>query len=430
MGSSVGLPPLNRRFTYAFSRPDQVSNRRSGPPWVGKNQFLNFVFSDDQLTDEAEEKILKDPIFDKFFPEIRYAAYLYGAFTVTDNPELLYNNIDQGEDVEILSIVNGEFKVLHLKDIRDTCKLPHKYILGCRACIDEETVEDVDYCAVRCLHAQHRQTIPEELLEETRNWKHLKKKIGDFVFVSPSSVRRRTFSSRIVGLNDIEFDAPEGHLERRQTAMATRGQRQEFKKEHCAICLMSSVCGQGQWCDRQYDKAETEYYTDILERATIPFTDKQLCILLINSGRLSKRYERKESYMTFKYRNGGLEYVVGDIHHGHEESLTYKEAIKILKTHGEFFEPPKFKVTKKLKALLVTTVSIQENRGPSRGWGHHTFPVRFTTCMPLSEKFTQYYYRGHRMREGLSVENLRDIYSAEHRIPLVPGTTIPRTGRT
>jgi hypothetical protein len=128
--------------------------------------------------------------------------------------------------------------------------------------------------------------------------------------------------------------------------------------------------------------------------------------------------------------NGALEFVVGGIHRGCEKALTYREALKLLKERGDFCEPPKFKVTQKLKALLVATTSIQENRGPSHGWGHGRFPVRFTKYQVGPETFTQYYYRGHRMREGLSVTNLQDIYRATYRIPLVVGTAILRMDRT
>lgn len=427
MGSITELPALNRRFTYAYGSPRHVSPRRHKPPLAYGEQHLYFVFSDEDLTDEDEETLLGDPLFDTFFPEIRYGAYLFGDFSITDDPALLYNNIE--EDVEISSVINGEYRLLQLKDIREACSLPQKYILGCSACMDEETAYNIDYCEARRLRERRYKTLPQELIDEVYSWKHLKKKIGDFTFVSPSSVQDKVFASRIIGLQDIDFSAPEGHRERRREASATQEKGREFKKEHCSICLMSSACGQGQWCDRRYDKAESAYYADISDRATIPFTDKQMRVLLYNSGPIG-RYNRRDSYLTFRYLNGALEFVVGGIHRGCEKALTYREALKLLKERGDLYDPPKFKVTQKLKALLVATTSIQENRGPSHGWGHGRFPVRFTKYQAGPETFTQYYYRGHRMHEGLSVTNLQDIYRATYRIPLVVGTAIPRTDRT
>ena len=427
MGGVTELPALNRRFTYAYDSPFHMSPRRHRPPLAHGERHLYFVFSDEDLTDEAEEELLRNPLFDMFFPEIRYGAYLFGNFSITDDPALLYNNME--ENVEISSIINGEYRLLQLKDIREACSLPQKYILGCTACMDEETEYSIDYCEARRLRERRYKTLPQELIDEVYGWKHLKKKIGDFTFVSPSSVQDRVFASRIIGLRDIDFSAPEGHRERRREAAATQEKGREFKKEHCSICLMSSACGQGQWCDRRYDKSESAYYTDIVDRATIPFTDKQLRVLLYNSGPIG-RYNRRDSYLTFRYLNSVLEFVVGDIHHGREKNLTYREALKLLKERGDLCEPPKFKITQKLKALLVATTSIQENRGPSHEWGSRSHPVRFTKYAMGPETFTQYYYRNHRMQEGLSVKDLQDVYRATHRIPLAVGTAIPRMDRT
>jgi hypothetical protein len=430
VGSVTELPPLNRRFTYAYSDTNHVSGRRHRSPSVHGEQHLYFVFSDEDLTDDLEEALLRDPAFDFFFPEIRYGAYIYDCFSITDDPGLLYTNIDRGENIEIASVIRGEYRLLQLRDIRDACPLPHKYVLGCKTCMDEETEYNVDYCEARRLREQRLKTLPQEHIDEVYNWKNLKKKIGDFVFVSPSTVQEKVFTSRIVAPRDIDFSQPERHLERRQEGMVTRGKRRDFRKEHCSKCLVSGVCYQGTWCDRRFDKTENEYYTDILERTNIPFTDKQIRILLYNSGELSKRYGRRQSYLSFRYVNGSLEFVVGDIHHGNERALTYREALKILEEQGSLLEPPKFKITKKLKALLATTTTITENRGPKTGWGHHHYPVRYTTYSSGQERFTQYYYRYHRMKEGVNVEDLQDIYREEYKLPFIPGTFIPRTDRT
>lgn len=429
--STTPLPPLNERFTYAFSGVSHYSRHRD----LGIDSLLYFVFNE-TLSPEEAERLIRDPVFDDFFGAVRYGAQLDEGYVITDDLNVMIPGFSEEEDQQVPCVMNGEYRVLHPKRSVDGCKLPQRHILGCGECLEEERHPDLSYCEVKHLYEKREKRVPRSVVSDLREWRHLRKKIGKYTFVSPSCVQDKMhFVGRVVGVNHVNFEAPEEHREARQEIAETQERLRQFREEHCTTCLTRGLCGtaSARWCDSKFDKTEEEYGEDILRRAIIPFTDDEFWYLFEHAGELRKPYKRKRSYVTFRYRDG-LEFVLG--HHYSprldERPLDFKRAKEIIEEHRFDPKPTRpwgIKPTPHLKALLVAMAAIRESPSGSadKYYQRYKLPVRYIVPDPHDyHELVQVCFTNSNTTTRFTTKSLVDIYRTYRHIPFVRPTPIDR----
>lgn len=429
--TTLPLPPLNERFTYAFSSVH--SYRRSTE--LGNDSLLYFVFNDTPSPEEAEH-LIRDPVFDDFFGAVRYGAQLEEGYVITDDLNIMAPGFSGEDDQEVPCVMNGEYRVLHPKHSVDGCKLPQRHILGCEECLDEERHPDLVYCEVKHLYEKREKRVPRSIISDLRGWRHLQKRVGKYTFVSPSCVQDRMhFVGRVVGINRVNFEAPEEHREARQEIAETQERLRQFRETHCTTCLLRELCctSSARWCNSKFDKTEEEYAEDILHRAIIPFTDDEFWYLFTNSGELKTPYKRKRSYVTFRYRDG-LEFVLGHLYSPRrdERPLDFKRAREIIEGHRfspRAVLPLDVKRTTHLKALLVSMAAITESPAGSadKYFQKYKLPVRYIVPDPHDyHELMQVCFTDHHTTTRFSAKKLIDLYRTYRHIPFVRTTPIDR----
>lgn len=429
--STKPLPPLNERFTYAFSGISKYDRH----PSVGYTSLLYFVFNDAPSPEEAEQ-LIQDPVFNDFFGAIRYGAQLETGYVITDDINVMIPGFNEEEEQQVQCVMNGKYRVLHPRNAVDGCKLPQRHILGCGECLEEERHPDLTYCEVKYLYETREKKVPRSVVSDLHEWRHLQKKIGKYTFVSPSCVQDKVhFVGRVVGITGVNFEAPEEHREARQEIAETQERLRQFRETHCTTCLCRDLCGSSsaRWCDSKYDKSEEEYSEDILKRAIIPFTDDEFWYLFENAGELKKPYKRKRSYVTFRYRDG-LEFVLGHMYSPRQDErpLDFKRAREIIEGHR--FDPrstmPRgVQRTPHLKALLVAMAAITESPAGSadKYFQRYRLPVRYIVPDPHDyHELVQVCFTDSHTTTRFSAKKLIDLYRTYRHIPFVRKTPIDR----
>lgn len=433
MGRSIrDLPIPELRFTYAFSNTHTIRRKKGSRTATTSDTYVYLLFNVPP-NEQDEEKLLRDPIVASLFPGTRFGTQLDEHYAITNDVSALSPGFADDKEQRATCIEGDQFFVLDPKEIHNACALPHKYILGCSDCLEEEDDDENAHahCRVKKLYDARADYVTEELQEDVQAWKHLKVKVGDYTFITPTYTQQRSnFAGRIVGINSVDFTNPEWHQEQRQAAAQTRARHEAFIKAECdAKCLFQAKCNKGRnYCSGAYDQTEKAYYDHILSRAIVKFTNKQIQYLLAHSGILDKKYNRREAYLSFRYRDG-LEFIIGDIHRGRTRSLTFKEAQEIIKTHGrELGEGRRsFPVTKKLKALLIVLSIFDESPSMNSGWHRTTYPVRHLEYSPWCKEFVQYYYsKKHGVTSWtLRASELAHVYGPYQRVPFVQKSQSP-----
>lgn len=412
-------------FTYAFSGQRGWYNKRGGGG-LHSLHHLYFLFQGD-FDAKARGELLQLPVFDSFFPLLRFGIQLPTGYAVTDDLAIMSPSFADGLKQRLPCVISGEgYQLVNPRQIQDDCTLPHRMILGCQECIDEPENPEL-HCRIKKWHLELKeQRVPPEVTEELNGWKNLDHQIGEHTFVRPSYAHDRfPFASKLLDITDISFNHVKTNIEMRKDAALARSQRRNFEKKVCSTCLVQRQCPstRPKWCDGAYDKTEEEYYDHILDVSAVPFTNAQLSYLLSNSGRLENRFNKKEAYLSFRYRDG-LQFMLGYVRTGDEVPLTYKQAVKVIQQYGHE-NLMKHRMTKKMKAMLIAMSSLTSSPTRKSRWHSTSYPVRF-----LQFEYGAYYQYFFWRRGGIAswhfrADNLLDIYRAHERLPFVSKTNSP-----
>lgn len=432
----VPLPPLEERFTYAFSG---VSNYQQCKEF-GSESLLYFLFNATLDIDTAK-RMIQNAVFDEFLPGPRYGTQLDNGYAITNDINIMTPGFGDGEEQTVLCFQNGQVDLLDPQAVVDACQLPQRHILGCGDCLEEEGHPEVSYCKIKHLYALRPKRLHRATVTDLRDWRHLSKTIEGFKFISPACVQDKMhFTGRIVGIDHVNFEAPEEHREARQEVAQTQARLREFRNNVCSQCFIAAHCGSnGQGCSGTYDKTEDEYSEDIIKRAVNPYTDDEFWYLFDNAGMLDKRYKRKRSYVTFRYRDG-LEFVLGNLYEPQRDSrpLSFKQAKEIIEKYRFDPEPtngiPRRRPerTAKLKALLIAVASLTHSP-PGRAdkyFYRNRLPVRFIApsdynCLVLDQYcFTHPKNERRELTVRFEAKSLLDIYKKYRNIPFVRSTSV------
>jgi len=422
----------DKSFTYAFSGRQDWSRRRSGGMGVLNNLYLLFR---GPLKAEDVKQLLQLPELDQFFPKLRFGAQLENGYAITDDPNIMAPGFAHGKNQRVPAVIDGVYQLLYPKTTQDACTLPHKLILGCSECLNEEADPEL-HCQIKRMYlAQREQRVPVEVTDVLERWKHLKVELGGYAFVNPVYASdSRSFSSRRVSIGHVSFDSVKRNVAIRKDATQSRIQRSQFKTKVCSTCLVKSPCPatRSRWCEGPYDKTQEEYYEHILEVSDIPFTNSQLSYLLQHSGLLDKAIHKKLHYVTFRYRDG-LQFMLGNLKTGDEVPMTFKQAKETIEEYGceRTYFGKKLRITKSLKAMLVVMSSFRNSPTVGTSWHKTSYPSRYLLYTP--DGFLQhFYYRrsGYIASWRFRAKDLVDVYASHERIPFVSKTGSPLSLRS
>lgn len=319
---------------------------------------------------------------------------------------------------------------ISLAQIYDKCALPHKYALGCNACIRLNSEELPDSCVLHDManagiHAEHSNEYspvddPSDYLQSSVTT------IGPFTYISPTLTRTEHFSKKERTISCHDFSA----VTRRSADAANGGKESQrihrFKAANCTRCLVRATCdAEGdskQYCKGAYFQTEKEATADILEAVHVPFTRAQIKHLLAHSGPLAKRYNRRLYHLTFHatYRelNFGLRRTTAT-YFDFEPFATYKDAVKVINEYGyeEGSSRYRSKLTNHSLALLIALSAQTDSPRRRNNWRTFTYPK--LGIEPSYEGYTLAYARG---KEGYlpwktTITKLEDVYSNWRDIP-------------
>lgn len=379
-------PIPDKVFTYAFSDIAR-RGRQSRKVQLG---HVYFMFKG-SLSDPEKSMLLQAPFFTEFFPKHRFGIDTESGYAITDDLTVLSPGFTGEEDQAVQMIAFEAPSMIYPKRIVDACTLPHKTILGCSECLESKDVTEFG-CQIKKMYDQECKNVPPETLQTLTSWKHLKKNIGEYTFISPvyaTNRTRRTFSSRQQSHLNIDFGSVQDNVNARKEIAQNRKDTITFQNSECPECLVSMVCpkDKAKWCKGSYGKSEEQYYADILQGKKLKYTDAQISYLLLNSGELDFKIKRRRHYLTFDMTINGLDFVLGDLLTGHTESLTFKEAKELIEKYkyDSISTRGPIKITKKLKALLHVATGIRWSPTYNSGWHVTKYPKRFVT-----------YYHGYR----------------------------------
>ena len=412
-------------FTYGFSGSGWGRRRHS----LTGIKSLYLVFNAEPKKLETHN-LLRLPEVQALFPSKRFGIQLEdNKYVITDDIDALTPGFTGEVNQRLPAIIDGVFQILEPKKIQDACTLPHKLILGCSECLTEADNPEL-HCLVKKMFLEEPNL--NDARFSVRQWKHLKYKIGDYTFVSPTyTASVSNFAAREQRVNNIDFDNIPENIKARKEAAQARGKVAVFRNTECARCLVRRYCDSAKWCSGPYDKTEKEYTQQILENTTVPFTNAQIRYLLTNSGELDKRYDRKKSYLSFRYSEGELKFILGHTVTGGETPLSFKAAKKII---SEYMTPStcKFPITKKLKAQLITLATLTSSPTFSNGWHSTHYPVRYIEYRYQELRLSFYQPSQSRIAPWVfTADDLPRFFSHYKHIPFVSKTTSPlKTSRS
>jgi hypothetical protein len=326
----------------------------------------------------------------------------------------------------VYAVIGGEFQILDPRKIRDACTLPHRLILGCSECLPEPENPEL-HCGIKRLYLDRDDNLSEDVLNAISRWKHLKVKLFGHTFVSPTYTGEYSpFSARNKDHSSIDFDNVVNNVEARKEVAKARANSQKFRVTECSRCLGSGLCesARAKWCYGPYGKTDKEYYEYIIKKTKVPFTNAQIAYLLNNSGSLNHRHNRRLSYLTFRYDGDALNFVIGRMTTGEERSITFKEAKSIIENDVEHPRNLPIKITKKLKALLISAASLSTSPAQGNGWHKTRYDSRSLLLNYPDRLILQFYWRSrHRLLPWeFKCDSLRDIFRHYSRVPRIHQT--------
>ena len=231
---------------------------------------------------------------------------------------------DNADALIYLGTEAGIVLPLNMVETYYSCKLPHRTIVGCEACINIETVTNCVAKTWFLTHRKRRKTDtyawaaygdPNSVRAQLKNRKDI---IGGFTYISPRltlsegniciPAPQRHSNPDLCKLIDREPDEHDFTGVTYHSEVATRSVRERtrfkrFTAEVCPTCLVHRGCtDQGydkRWCKGPYDISEEDATTKILSEHEIPYDDVFLATLLTHyCGELPFRVNRKLAHLS------------------------------------------------------------------------------------------------------------------------------------
>ena len=321
------------------------------------------------------------------------------------NYKQVLSSMDKGNYEEVLLKINEEpLGTVTLKQIIDSCYLPHKYTMPCTecatdSCTDEQAASEHN-CDIKQMIQQlirkngHWPTalsaeVDTKELAEDFKLKHGKTQIDDFVYISPAMTGGPGIHARVRGISEHFFTQIQDAADCRSGAQIERKRFKDFKEKVCTTCGVHETCDQSSTeyqqrsCRGPYPKDQKDMVRTITQGTTNPFTIPQTRYLLANSGLLTKRYKRCIVYATLSTNPHGICFAIrrktkpwsrDDV----EIFTNFKEAQQFIKKYGDDYPGDDvLPFTRERIAILYET--LIRNYSPTyRGnWRSTSYPVLY-----------------------------------------------------
>lgn len=421
---------LDKLFTIATSTDED------GPLYL---LFSSLSFDTNILNAGTMTRIVNDPLFQKL---MFTGAVLWHTVDENNYPLIVATNDISDRLLSVMDTVKENDCALvysppdniHQIDLHKTfyeCTRPERTIIGCVGC-GQNGISPHD-CVVKKL--THRYFAEEEEgaytpADAVTLCKSRKTNIADFTFISPRLTASEHFEKRFRTMDEHDFSIVEERSQEVKRGLRERGRRKRFEKEVCSTCLVQDqYCDGSTHCEGPFDHTELEAAEIILNKVTIPFTDKEIITLLGYSGELNHLYNRCIYWATFtcgfNNRREELRFILrrrtntrssrDDI-----QFSSFKDAMKILREYGDNANSesikkafPKNKIDQVTKALLVELASKNWSPTYRNGWRKTEYSTLGLEFYPHSKKFELTFRHTHRGRPlpwTLTAKHFRDIY--------------------
>lgn len=333
------------------------------------------------------------------------------------------------DTVTMVTPGNG-VQMVNLQKVYYGCTLPQRAIVGCKTCADSETKQNC------ILKEQWRRVVTadeyddftaEDAIDALTNRKST---IAGFTYVSPKLTQTKAFTSTYRTYSDHDFSMVEENSDTIKRGLQERSRKQRFIKEACSTCLVREACDSWstptdvKYCKGPYIETEAEAHKAIVKNSKIPFTNKQLLFLALNSGELGKRYNRCISWATFMYDyNRGLHFGIRRKNTGHIlAQLTFEEAEKVIRTYNSYvYEIQDHKpLSMQQKAVLLELAGRDWSPNFRSGWHRTQYQALGIVYSPHGKKWilnfkfnsSSGYYRPYGMLLPWEVQasTLADVY--------------------
>ena len=399
--------------------------------------LLLFHKTEGSFTEDEIHKITSDPLCQKLMGDTLMASVVHE----TEGESLLLSRefftkaiapmptAAPNDTITMVTPENGVQQV-NLQKVYYGCTLPQRAIVGCKACADSSTKQSC------ILKEQWRKIITtgeyddftaEDAIGALTNRKST---IAGFTYVSPKLTQMKAFTSTYRTYGDHDFSMVKENSDIIKRGLQERSRKQRFIQEACSTCLVRETCNRWntptdvKYCKGPYIETEAEAHKAIVKNAKIPFTNKQLLFLALNSGELGKRYNRCISWATFLYDyNRGLTFGIRRKNTGEILArLTFKEAEEVIRKHkSAVFEIRDHKpLALQQKAVLIELASRDYSPNFRSGWHRTQYQALGLEYNPYRKAWTLHfkfnsasgYYRpyGMLLPWDVKADTLADVY--------------------
>jgi hypothetical protein len=294
-------------------------------------------------------------------------------------------------------------EIIELHTAYYSCQLPQKLILGCADCVT--STSSAIGCAVRQVAKQSiwedsfEGLDPEDLVAVLKS---RKSKMGDFTYIAPALTAHKHFAKTLRTIEEHDFSFVKERAEVREKIIGSRTLLNAVKKNFCTHCCVKEQChsefdsGYHRWhirrCSGKYPETETELVENIIAANPPEMSYEEMGILLHNSGKLHKRFNRYIAYATFiknyshRHPYGtNPQLTFGVVSRRGKTTLavcaSYKEAIVLLEEYnGCVFDSPS-PITPKQYALLREAVLHPYSPTSRSRWHKTEYPQLYVSSM-------------------------------------------------
>jgi len=399
---------------------------------------LFFHKDGEDVTEEEINAIAKDPLCRSLMGDYgvmtcdRYEKDDYSEILVSrEVRDLVVPRLEkaQPEDTVILFTPNNEPERIRLQDVYYGCKLPRRAIIGCDNCFESETKTN---CVFKdCWEPMENADVDVTVADAIQSLKNRKSMIAGFTYLSPMLTRDTHFVSPYRHHTNHCFSCVEENSSIARQGLKERGRLRRFRENACSKCLVREAChhtAEGRYiklCKGPYVDTEKEANATVVKNAKVPFTNKQLLFLALNSGELDARYNRRIYWATFRYTSHGLTFGLCRKTTGKFERIeTFEEAEKIIRQcNNVVFEVKNFKaLTLQQKAVLIELARAHYSP-VQRGRWHRTqyealgieysqWNNSWTLYFKFNSSGSSYAYRpyGMRLTWDINAKTLEDVF--------------------
>lgn len=423
------MKQLHRVFTFA------ITTNEDGP------LTLLFADLDNDTSIWSTETMLEIASNELFLKMMAKGAAIIRVDNGDGIPQLVATT-DVGEyAINRLSVANKDEHVilyspdkgvytLNLQEVYYKCMLPHKIIMGCENCkATTNTCEikkiELDY------YGDEDSWTPEDAKEQLEN---RKSQLAGFTYISPKLTtpaidwenKKECFGQLYRTPSHHDFSRIDDMSEFVASGLRERGRAKRFTKKACSQCLITEKCEYNRGCTGPYTDTEKTATDRIISKCKIPFTHKQLLYLLVNSGLLYERVNRRKTWTTFKLDSGppyGQDHVLqyGFMRETQEDFQPFR-SFNAAKNAIEAYDTPVIpddhtpKLTRKDIAILLELAARTQSPRYCT-WGYHsycTIGIRYDTH---AHKFRMYFrdpctWGGSVLYTKVRAKSLQDIFSA------------------